>query len=209
MTTTVVLSGGGSLGAVQVGMMLALAEHGVAPDLLVGTSVGAINGAYLAGRPGREGVEALAGIWSSVRRSDIFPVQPALGLLVLAGQADHFVPHDKLRRLLERHLNCTNLEDASCRLRVVASEVRTGKQVVLSHGPVIDAVLASVAVPGVFPPVRIGRRDLMEGRWRATRRSRLPRRRERIPCTCCMPVTRARCRPHRVQPWEWRCTHSR
>lgn len=163
MTTAVVLSGGGSLGAVQVGMLRALIDYGVVPDLLVATSVGAVNGAYIAGRPGREGVDSLAGIWGSIRRNNVFPTQPILGLLALAGRADHLVPNDRFRRLLTRQLNYANVEDASCRLHVVTTDVRTGKEVVLSHGPVIDAVLASVAVPGVFPPMRIGQRDLMDG----------------------------------------------
>ena len=163
VTTALVLSGGGSLGAVQVGMMLELADYGVVPDLLVAASVGAVNGAYIAGRPGREGTEALASIWTSVRRSDVFPIQPFLSLFAMAGRADHLVPHDKFRRFLQRYLDYTDLEDASCPISLVATDVRTGEEVVLSRGPVIDAVLASVAVPGVFPPVRIGRRDLMDG----------------------------------------------
>lgn len=163
MTTAVVLSGGGSLGAIQVGMLLALADHGLVPDLVVGTSVGAINGAYVAGHPGRQAVEDLASVWRSVRRSDIFPVQPVRGLLALAGRADHLVASDAFRRLLEQHLGHARLEDASCRLRLVATEVTTGKPAVISHGPVVDAVLASAAVPGVFPPVCIAGRDLMDG----------------------------------------------
>ncbi|HXA62887.1 MAG TPA: patatin-like phospholipase family protein [Streptosporangiaceae bacterium] len=163
MTTALVLSGGGSLGAVQVGMLLALADHGVVPDLVVGASVGAVNGAYIAGRPGREGAEALASIWTSVRRSDVFPVQPFLSLFALAGRADHLVPHDKFRRFLQRYLDYSDLEDASCPFCLVATDVGTGEEVVLSRGPVVDAVLASVAVPGVFSPVRIGGRDLMDG----------------------------------------------
>lgn len=163
MTTALVLSGGGSLGAVQVGMLNALVNHGVVPDLVVGTSVGAINGAYLAGRPGRRGVDALAEVWCSIRRSDVFPVQPRLSLLALAGRANHLVRNDKFRRLLETHLPYADLQDASWPLCVVATDVTTGTEVVLSRGPVVDAVLASIAVPGVFPPVRINGRFLVDG----------------------------------------------
>jgi predicted acylesterase/phospholipase RssA len=74
MPTAFVLSGGASLGAEQVGMLRALVERGIMPDLIVGSSVGAINGAWLAGRPDAAGVEELATIWRSIRRQDVFPV---------------------------------------------------------------------------------------------------------------------------------------
>ncbi|KUO14280.1 patatin-like phospholipase family protein [Streptomyces dysideae] len=161
--TAVVLSGGGSLGAVQVGMLLALADHDVAPDLLVGTSVGAINGAFVAGHPGRQGAEALADLWRAVRRSDIFPVQPMRGLLALTGRGNHLVAPVAFRHLLEQHVGYRRLEDAARELCLVAAEVTTGRQSVLSHGPVVDAVMASAAVPGVFPPVRFAQQELMDG----------------------------------------------
>ncbi|MFP5254208.1 MAG: patatin-like phospholipase family protein, partial [Actinomycetes bacterium] len=76
MTTAFVLAGGGSLGAVQVGTLAALAERGVGPELIVGTSVGALNGAWIASRPGEPGALALAELWRSVCRRDIFPIRP-------------------------------------------------------------------------------------------------------------------------------------
>lgn len=129
----------------------------------MGTSVGAVNGAYLAGRPGRAGGRALGEIWTSIRRGDVFPVQPAHGLRALAGRAGHLVGNDKFRRLLETHLAYADVGAAAWPLRVVATDVQTGDEVVLSGGPVVDAVLASAAVPGVFPPVRLGGRFLMDG----------------------------------------------
>ena len=89
MTTAFVLSGGGSLGSIQAGMLLALAEQNIEPDLLVGTSVGAVNAAWLAGHPGLAGAHKLSELWRSVRRSDIFPARPMLGLLGFAGRRDH------------------------------------------------------------------------------------------------------------------------
>lgn len=163
MTTAIVLSGGGSLAAVQVGMLQALAGHGVSADLLVGTSAGALNAAYLAGRPWPEGIDELAGLWRSVRRDDIFPVHPLTALRALVGHRDHLVPSDRLRRLLQRHLPYERLERAAIPVRIVATEVTTGAEVVLRQGSAVDAVLASVAISGVFPPVRIGARDLMDG----------------------------------------------
>lgn len=163
MTTAFVLSGGGSLGSVQVGMLLALADRGITPDLLVGSSVGAVNATWTAGRPGAQGARQLAEIWRSVKRENVFPVRPLAGLIGFLGRSDHLVPPDPLRSLLARHLGYERLEDAHVRVEVIATEVTTGFEAVLDRGDVVDAVAASAAIPGVFPPVRIDGRDLMDG----------------------------------------------
>jgi NTE family protein len=91
VTTAFVFSGGGSLGAIQAGMLLALAERGVVPDLLVGTSVGAVNAAWAAGRPGVDGARELTEVWRSVRREEVFPLHPIRGLLGLTAGRDHLL----------------------------------------------------------------------------------------------------------------------
>jgi NTE family protein len=163
MTRAFVLSGGGSLGSVQVGMLLALAEAGIEPDLVVGTSVGAINAAWVAGRPGLDGVTELAAIWRGVERDDVFPADPVVGLRGLLGRSDHLVSSDALRDLLRRHLTFERLEDAPVRLEVVATDIITGIDLVLDHGDAIEAVTASAAIPGVFPPVTIDGHVLIDG----------------------------------------------
>jgi NTE family protein len=163
MTTAFVLSGGGSLGAVQVGMLLALAESGVTPDLLVGSSVGAVNAAWVASRPGLGGARELAAVWRSVRRDDVFPLRPLQGLLGFAGRRDHLVDPANFRALLGRHLTFGRLEESAMPLVVVATEVATGTEVALVRGGVIDAVTASTAIPGVFPPVTVDGQVLMDG----------------------------------------------
>lgn len=157
-----VLSGGVSLGAVQVGMLKALFEAGVKPDLLVGTSVGAINAAWIAGRPSIEGVARLEEIWLGLRRDDVFPLgwAAATGLL---GKTNHLFSNAALRNLLERNLPYARLEQAAVPVHVVTSELKSGRAVVLSSGPTVPSLLASCAIPGVFPPVTIGRRDLVDG----------------------------------------------
>lgn len=163
MTTAFVFSGGGSLGAIQVGMLLALAEEGVVPDLLLGTSVGAVNAAWAAGRPGVDGARELADVWRSVRREEVFPLHPLRGLLGFTGRRDHLIDPGSLRALLARHLNFGRLEEAVVPLLVVATDVATGAEVVLSRGDTVDAVAASTAIPGVFPPVPWERGVLMDG----------------------------------------------
>jgi len=163
MTTAFVLSGGASLGAVQVGMLHALAERGIHPDLVFGSSAGAINAAWVAGDPHLDRIDDLAALWTGLRSRTIFPVRPLTGLLGFLGQRDSLVPPTGLRRLLEKHVTFTRLEDASIPIAVIATEVTTGREVVLDHGSTVDAVLASAAIPAVFPPVTIDGRVLMDG----------------------------------------------
>jgi NTE family protein len=164
MTTAFVLSGGGSLGAVQVGMLQALAERGVTPDLLVGTSAGAINGAYLAGhRDGRESLERLAALWSGLRRHDVFPVNPVRHVLALAGARESIFSSDALSRLIGNHLRYRRLEDASIPVHVVATNLLSGEEVLLSTGDAITAGLASTAVPGLLPAVHRDGLVLVDG----------------------------------------------
>lgn len=161
--TAFVLAGGGSLGAVEVGMLESLLEAGIEPDLVIGASVGAINGAYFAGSPDLAGIERLRAIWAGIRRRDIFPFSPLNGALSFLAMRNHLVDPRSLRRLLERSLPYRDLEEAKIPLFVVASDALTGIEAVLSTGSVIDAVLASSAIPGVFPPVSRNGRHLMDG----------------------------------------------
>jgi NTE family protein len=163
MTTAFVLSGGGSLGAIQAGGLRALVEAGITPDLVVGSSAGAVNGAWLAGRPDLDGVLALADVWRGLSRAEVFPTRPLLGLLGLLGRRRNLVPDSGLRRLLMANVGFEGLEDASIPLAVVATDVLSGADVLLSTGDAVQALLASTAIPGVLPPVRIDGRELMDG----------------------------------------------
>jgi NTE family protein len=164
MTTAFVLSGGGSLGAVQVGMLAVLNERGFRPDLLVGTSVGALNAAYL-GVNGYDAaaIDRLAGIWRRLRRADVFPFQPVRQTMAFAGRRPSLCSQRPLRRLVESNLAIENLEDARIELHIVTTDVMSGEEVLLSSGDAISAVLASAAIPAVFPPVRREDRLLMDG----------------------------------------------
>jgi NTE family protein len=159
-----VLSGGASLGAIQVGMLRALYERGIVPDLVVGTSVGAINGAFVASRPQTVAVvDELADIWRDITRGQIFPLNPLSGLLGFLGNRDHLVPQSGLRGLVAAHIKHQRLEDMPTSLHVVAVEVITGQELLLSSGPTLPALLASTAIPAVLPPVAWNGRDLMDG----------------------------------------------
>jgi NTE family protein len=164
MTTAFVLSGGGSLGAVQVGMLQALTARGVEPDLLIGTSAGALNAAYVAGRGASEiSLDSLAVIWTRLRRRDVFPLQPARLGAAMVGWAPSLCPNGALRRLIGEHVGFERLEDSMIPLHVVATDVASGQEVLLSAGNAVDVILASSAIPAVFPSVRIHGRDLIDG----------------------------------------------
>jgi NTE family protein len=158
-----VLSGGGSLGAVQVGMLRALFESGCRPDLLVGTSVGAVNAAWVAGRPDADGLQELNDIWMGLRRGDVFPLDPLASARGLLGRSNYFIANDNLRAVLERHIQYRRLEEADLPVHVVATELKSGRATILGSGPAVPALLASCAIPGVFPPVTIGRREYVDG----------------------------------------------
>jgi NTE family protein len=163
-TVAFVLSGGASLGAVQVGMLRALYERGIGPDVIVGTSAGALNGAFIASRPQTVATaDALGRIWHDLRRGQAFPLNPLTGLLGFLGAREHLVPDSGLRRLITQHLERERLEEMPIPLHVVAVDVMSGEEIRLSRGPVIDAVLASAAIPAVLPPVEWGDRTLMDG----------------------------------------------
>jgi len=160
VTVAMVLSGGANLGSAQVGMMQAVLESGVKPDFIIGTSVGAVNGAWFAtGKP----LDELADIWRNLRRGDVFPVSPVTTARGFLGRTDHIISNRGLARLLERHLTFDRLEDAEIPLHVIATDMVTGIDVKLSAGPAVDAVLASSAIPGVFAPITFGDRLLMDG----------------------------------------------
>lgn len=164
MTAAFVLSGGASLGAVQVGMLRALYEHDIRPDFIVGTSAGAINGAFIAERPETPATaDELGAIWHDLHRSQVFPLSPLTGLLGLAGARSHLVGGSSLRRLIEGHLRHERLETMPIPLHVVSVDVLSGDELLLSSGPAVDAIMASAAIPGVLPPVAWGERSLMDG----------------------------------------------
>jgi len=159
-----VLSGGASLGAIQVGMLRALYERDIAPDVIVGTSAGALNGAFIASRAQTvETADALSAIWRGLRRGQVFPLNPLTGLLGFLGSRDHLVPDSGLRRLIARHVEREQLQELPLPLHVVAVDVITGEELRLSSGSVIDAVMASGSIPAVLPPVSWQGRELMDG----------------------------------------------
>lgn len=160
--TAFVLAGGGSYGAVQVGMLRALCAHNIRPDLVAGSSVGAINGAFYAGMPSASGIERLEALWRGLRRQDVFPISLS-GLFGALVNSNHLFEPSGLRRLLAENLPYSQLEDSAIPVHIMATDLLTGSPVRLSAGPAVAAVLASCAIPAIYPPVQINNRKLIDG----------------------------------------------
>ncbi len=164
MSTAFVLSGGASLAAVQVGMLRALATHGVVPDLLVGTSAGALNATYLAGHgTGSDAIDELESIWRSLRTWQLFRPDALHAVGAVVGRNPAVFGDSGLRRLIEGHLSFTDLADAPVPVQVVATDLLSGAEVILDSGPALEAILASCAFPGLLPPVSWEGRTLVDG----------------------------------------------
>lgn len=164
MTTAFVLAGGANLGATQVGMMQALRERGVSPDVLIGTSAGALNASFISGH-GFTGaaLDDLSDVWRSLKAWDLF--RPSVRQVVgaLRGQRPSMFDDSGMRDLVDEHLTFDRLEDAPIDLTVIATDLVTGDEVPLRTGPAVDAVLASSALPGLLPPVLWEGRTLVDG----------------------------------------------
>lgn len=164
MTTAFVLGGGGRWGAVEVGMIQALDEAGVVPDLILGTSIGAFNGAVIADYPGREGVDRLTGFWEEVTGADLFQTGFIDRALRVATMKPALHETSDLRSLLEHAIHPdTQIEDLQTPFQCVAASIEAVADHWFVEGPLIDAVLASSAVPALFPPVEIGGEHFYDG----------------------------------------------
>jgi NTE family protein len=158
-----VFQGGGSLTAPQVGMLRALREAGLTPDLVIGSSAGAINAVAFAANPGPAGLDRLEAVWMSLNRRRVAPLSARTLLAAVAGRGDGLVPNSALRGLLASAAIARTLDGTSIPAHVVATDLASGAAVVLSDGETAQALLASCAFPGLYPPVRLGGRLLVDG----------------------------------------------
>jgi NTE family protein len=154
--TAFVLGGGGNRGAVQVGMLRALSERGIAPDLVVGTSIGAINAAAFAGSPTIEGVYLAADVWRRIVAEDVFPRGRFDGTWRFLQRREAVYPIDGLRKVVRGFLRFERVEDSPVPLVVVATRLEDGAEEWITEGPAVEAVLASAALPGLYPQVELG-----------------------------------------------------
>jgi NTE family protein len=159
-----VLGGGASLGAMQVGMLQALSEHDIVPDLVAGTSVGSLNGAALALDP-TSGGNRLSHVWARMTTAQIFPGSLLAQARTLQHTKTHLFPNTGLAAVIEQFLGGRDrsFEDVVVPFTAVTMDVATGRAHPIRDGPLLPALLASAAVPGIYPRVDHDGRHLYDG----------------------------------------------
>ena len=164
MTTAFVLGGGGVLGAVEVGMLRALLERDVTPDLVLGTSVGALNGAMVAREPELSVVDRLTGLWLDVARSrQVYGDRPLRTVRRAVASGTHIYSAKPLQQRLREEFGDALIEELPVRFQVCAASIERAAEHWFESGPLVDAVVASAAVPGLLPPARIGGEHFLDG----------------------------------------------
>ncbi len=162
VTTAFVLGGGGLLGAHEVGMLRALAEAGIRPDLVVGTSIGAVNGAFVAADPDGA-ADRLTDLWRGESLRVVFS-ETLLGRAVqLVRSGTHLHAIEPLRKLLADKLPASDFADLRLPFQCVAASIEDATAQWFTDGRLVPAVMASCAVPGLLPPVEIDGRHYFDG----------------------------------------------
>ena len=161
--TAFVLAGGGSRGAVQIGMLAELVDRGIRADRVYGASVGAINGAAYASNPTPEGIERMAEIWRKLKGDDIFPRSVLDGPWLFLQKRPAVHANTGLRTIIEEGIDFEQIEDAAIPFELVTTSLTDGRERWIAHGNAVEAILASSAIPSIFPPVTIDGDVLVDG----------------------------------------------
>ena len=163
--TAFVLGGGGALGAVEVGMLGALLERGITPDLVLGTSVGALNGAFVAQDPTPDVVDRLTGLWETVAASsrEVYGDRPLRAVRRAVATGTHVWSSKPLATRLREELGEVTFADLAVPLQVCAAHIERAAEHWFDTGDVVDAVVASAAVPGLLPPKEIDGEHYLDG----------------------------------------------
>lgn len=165
MTTAFVLGGGGVLGAVEVGMLGALLERGITPDLVLGTSVGALNGALVARDPSPAVIDRLTELWRGASSSgqEVYGDRALRTVRRAVATGTHIYSAKPLKRRLAEELGDLTFEELPVRFQVCAASIERSAEHWFDSGPLVDAVVASAAVPGLLPPARVGDEHFLDG----------------------------------------------
>jgi NTE family protein len=165
VTTAFVLGGGGALGAVEVGMLRALFERGITPDLVLGTSVGALNGAMVAREPELGVIDKLTELWRGAATSgaEVYGDSPLRTVRRAMSTGTHLWSAQPLRQALDDELGDVTFEELPVRFQVCAASIERAAEHWFETGRVVDAVVASAAVPGLLPPAKVGDEHYLDG----------------------------------------------
>ncbi len=164
MSTAFVLGGGGVLGAVEVGMLRALFERGIRPDLVLGTSVGALNGAMVARDPSPAVIDRLTELWASTATGrEVYGDRPLRTVRRAMSTGTHIYSPSPIRHRLVEEFGDMTFEDLAVRFQVCAASIERAAEHWFHTGPLVDAIVASAAVPGLLPPARVGDEHYLDG----------------------------------------------
>ena len=161
--TAFVFAGGASLGSIEVGMLKAIVEEGHKADLVLGTSVGSLNGAFYAFDPTIEGVKTLEQIWRNIKMLDVFSPSPITPIINIATFGQYMVSPKNLKKIISDHFKFNRIEETKIPLYLTTTDINTGDEVVFNKGLISEALLASTSIPGIFPPLSMGERLLVDG----------------------------------------------
>jgi NTE family protein len=161
--TAFVLSGGGHQGIAQIGMLRALIERDIFPDVIIGTSAGALNGACLATSPTLEKLEHVEEVWLGLSGEQVFPGGRLSRVWNVLRRDDHLISNEGLAAVIARAEPAPTFADLEVPLRVVTTDLSTGDEIVIVNGPLAPALLASAALPAIFPPVELHGHTLVDG----------------------------------------------
>ncbi|WP_040493033.1 patatin-like phospholipase family protein [Ilumatobacter nonamiensis] len=163
MSVAFVLGGGGRWGAVEVGMLGALTDAEITPGLIVGTSIGAINGAMFAGEPTRAGIDQLERAWRTLADSAALVPRRRDQLRNLVRLAPSLITHDAFEDWLEDQLPARRFEDLRIPFECVAASIERAAETWFRSGPLMPPLLASSSIPGLFPPVEVNGEHFYDG----------------------------------------------
>ncbi len=158
-----VCSGGGLHGAAQAGMISVLYEHGFSCDAVIGVSAGACNALYIAAEPSAEGARKLCAVWESINVAEVFPTTKRAQITGLIAHRSGVQRQENFRKHLAAHLPVDDLSECEIPVHIAAVDSMTGEDMWFESGSALDVLLASAALPGVFPPVHIDGRHLYDG----------------------------------------------
>jgi NTE family protein len=163
MTTAFVLGGGGVLGAAEVGMLRALFEAGIAPDLILGTSVGALNGAMVARDPTPAVIERLTELWQDAQTARTIGDRPLRTVRRAVSTGTHIYSAGPMQKRLIEEFGEITFEELQVRFQVCAASIERAAEHWFTSGRLVDAIMASAAVPGLLPPARVGDEHFLDG----------------------------------------------
>jgi NTE family protein len=161
--TAFVFSGGASLGAVEAGALKAIVEEGIQADMVLGTSVGSLNGAMYASNPTIEGVKAIENVWLNIKVWDVFTPSPLTPVFNITTFGLYLISPKNLRKVIIQNMKFTNIEETQLPLYIIGTDIKSGQEVVFDKGLALEALMSSVAIPGVFPPQRMHGYSIVDG----------------------------------------------